>query len=505
MPTHGSDFARAARTLAVMALCGCLSACALVPTYERPELDLPSAEGAPENVAVDQRQAMARWWRRFDDPTLNRLIASALDNNLSLRLQAAKIREARAQLGLAQAKFYPTLGAQIKASRRKASLSTNRGLRASGADRYSETFTVAATLNYELNLFKALARHEAAQAQVLASAYTREAMRLAIISDIVANYMSLRAVQRKIRITKRAIETRREAVELAEKRYEVGTISKLALLRKRALLASVRSRLPKLRRRASQLESALAILTGKTPREIMRKADIKPSPLTAINLPGELPELLPSVLVNRRPDIRAAEALLVAADARVSAAKARYFPSFDLTAMIGSTAMTIASLFESMATTASITGVISAPLLAFGRIEARIDTAKAQRRQAIIMYRKTVRQAFKQVRNALIAIELTQKRVEAARHQVEAYRDVLQLALKRYKVGRVGLANVLEARRQLYDAQLALSEAIRDRFVATANLFKALGGGWTDKTDGVPDDIDTGLPQPDSSPREDAD
>lgn len=505
MTKYRAHWGQAGRALAMIALCGWLSACALVPSYERPELDLPSAEGAPDQAAEDQRQAMAKWWWRFDDPTLDRLIASALDNNLSLALQAAKVREARAQLGLAEAKFYPTLGAQIEASRRKASLATNSGIGARGTDRYSETFSVAATLGYELNLFAAVARHEAAQAQLLASAYSREAMRLAIITDIVANYMSLRAIQRKIRITKRTIETRAEGLELAKKRYEYGAISKLALLQKRALLADIRSRLPKLRGQASQLESALAILTGKTPREIMRKANISRSPMTDINLPGKLPKLLPSALVSRRPDIRAAEAALVAADARVSVAKSQYFPSLDLTAMIGSAAMSIANLFEPLAATASVTGIISAPLLTFGRIDARVDTAEAQRRQAMLMYRKTVRQAFKQVRNALIGIQLTQERVEAVQHQVNAYRETLALAQKRYQVGRVGLEDVLEVQRQLYDAQLALSEAIRDRFVATANLFKALGGGWTDKTDSVPDDIDTGLPQSDSGRQEKAD
>lgn len=491
-----NNLARTGRTLTLAVLCAVLSACALVPSYERPELELPSESQAGTQLAKAQYKQMAHWWRRFDDPRLNELISSAMANNLSIALQAAKIQEARARLGLAQAQFYPTLGGQIKASRTKASVSASPGRRAVKGNRYSDAYRVAATLGYELNIFSALAGHEAAQAQLLSSAFSRDAMRLAIISDIVANYMSLRAIQRKIRITKGTIQTRKEGLELAEKRYEYGAISKLAILQKRAILASARSRLPELRQQAGRLESALAILTGKTPQQIMNEADIEPAPLAKIKLPGHLPVLLPSALVNRRPDIRASEAALVAADAQVSVAKAQYFPSLDLTAMVGSAAMSVSSLFEPMAETASISGMLTAPLLSFGRIGAQVDSAEAQRRQAVIMYRQTVRQAFRQVRDALIGIQVTQKRVKTTRNQVQAYKKTLKLAKKRYRVGRVGLRNVLEAQRSLFKAQLALSGAIRDRFVATANLFKALGGGWTEKSDSVPEDIDTGLPEP---------
>src|SRR5699024_3255619 len=160
--------------------------------------------------------------------------------------------------------------------------------------------------------------------------------------------------------------------------------------------------LPILHEQASRLESSLAILTGMTPREIMQDADIEPAPLTDVTLPGDLPVLLPSALVNRRPDIRAAEAMLVAADAQVSVAKAQYFPSLNLTGLIGSAATSIGNLFEPLSETASIGGVVTAPLFTFGRIRASVDSAEALREQAVIQYRQTVRQAFKEVRDALI-------------------------------------------------------------------------------------------------------
>lgn len=200
MTEYGKFGVRASRALLIVVLASWLSACALVPDYQRPDLVLPQSPGDETALAQAQRRAMADWWQRFDDPVLNALIDNALDENLSIALQAAKVRQARARLGLAQAQFYPTLGGQLEATQSKASLSANPQLAATPAERHADSYLVAASLGYELNLFSALAGHEAAQAQLLASAFSHDALRLTVISDIVANYMSLRAVQRKIQI-----------------------------------------------------------------------------------------------------------------------------------------------------------------------------------------------------------------------------------------------------------------------------------------------------------------
>src|SRR5699024_4212901 len=202
--------------------------------------------------------------------------------------------------------------------------------------------------------------------------------------------------------------------------------------------------LPILHEQASRLESSLAILTGMTPREIMQDADIEPAPLADITLPGDLPVLLPSALVNRRPDIRAAEAQLVAANASVSVAKAQYFPTLNLTALIGTAAPVFGDLFGALSGTRSIGGSIAAPLLSFGRISSQVDTAKERRTQAKLQYRLTVRQAFGEVRDALVGVQVTQKRVDAAKRQADAYEQTLDLARDRYDVGSVGLTDVLE-------------------------------------------------------------
>ncbi len=468
---------RPARLLIASGLCSALAACSLAPHYERPQLDLPAAhEPVSAQQEQSQREAMWRWWRHFDDPVLDRLIDDALADNLDIALQAARVREARAQLGLAQAQFYPTLGAQADATRAKASLETNPQL--SARERFSTTYSVAASLGYELNLFSALAGKEAASARLLTQAWSQDAVRLAVVADVVANYMSLRDLRSRIAITQATVEADRDNLALAQARYRFGAIGQLELAQQRALLASVQDQLPRLREQADRLESSLAVLTGRSAREIMNEAPIASAALDQTRMPDALPVLLPSSLLNQRPDIRAAEAMLVAAGANVSVARAQYFPSLNLGALIGSAATSLGNLFGAGTATASLGAGIGGPILGFGRIEAGVQTAEAQREQASIAYRQTVRQAFREVRDALRAVDATRERVDTASQTVQAYDETVRLAQARYDAGMVGLQEVLDARRRLYGAQINLSDATRDRLVASANLFKALGGGW---------------------------
>lgn len=521
------------KALLLLAVTG-LSACTLGPDYQRPDLDLPQTALDATQLSEQQRDAIAYWWTRYRDPTLNELIDDALDDNLSVALQAARLREARARLGLANANLYPSLDAQAQAARRKSSLlvpPTGAGASGAGAgagvgtggagvgtgsarggssDRYYDFFSVAATLSYELDIFGGLRRaSEQARAQLLASAYTQDAMRLSVVSDVVTNYMSLLAVERQIRVTEETIATRERGLELDRQRYKYGAIDKLTLLQTRSLLATARAQLPPLQQRASELRSALAVLVGRTPREILTDPQIEASSFETLHLPDELPVVLPSVLVERRPDIRAAEASLIAANANIGIAKARFFPTFNLTAMIGTEALDVDDLFEPYSETQSIAGGITAPIFDFGRRQAQYDTALAQSDIAEITYRQTVRQAFAEVRDALVAIEATDRRLEFVQKQVAAYEETLELARLRYEIGRTDFFEVLDAQRQLFSSQLDLAEAIRDRFTATANLFKALGGGWTGNSDSLSHELEAvrdvyTTPESSNSARDDA-
>jgi len=491
------------KALVVMAVVG-LSACTLGPDYERPDLELPDSAIDATQLSEQQRDAMAYWWTRYRDSVLNELIDDALDENLDIAVQAARLRQARAELGLAEANLYPTVSGQAQAAREKSSYIGSGGSGDGGAGggaasgggggssrqqagQYYDYFSVAATLSYELDIFGGLRRaSEQARAALLSSAYTQDSIRLGVVSDVVTNYMSLRALERQIRVTRETIETREKGLELDQQRYKYGAIDKLTLLQTRSLLETARAQLPPLQQSASELRSSLAILTGRSPSEIMAGAQVEEGSFEDITMPEELPVVLPSELVERRPDIRAAEATMIAANANIGIAKARFFPTFDLTAMIGTEALDVDDLFEPYSETQSVSGAITAPIFDFGRRQAQYDSAIAQRDAAEAMYQQTVRQAFAEVRDALVALNRTDERLEFVQNQVEAYRETLELANVRYDVGRTAFFEVLDAQRQLFSSQLDLAEAIRDRFTATANLFKALGGGWTENSDSVP-------------------
>lgn len=475
------------RSVLIVSIVALLAGCAVGPDYHRPGVDLP--DSAFETTLLDkkQEQAMASWWTRYNDPTLNRLIDQALTSNLDIAMQAQKVRQARAELGYQNAQFFPTIEGQAEGMRQAA----GKNIPASsggGGDHTSHfsTFSVAGSLSYELDLWGALRRaDESARAQLLSSAYTKDSIRLQTVADVVANYMSLLALEQQIRVTQETIESRQKGLDLDQKRYQYGAIDKLTLLQTKSQLDNARAQLPPLQQNAAKLRTSLAILTGQTPREIMQQAKLPEDSFDDMKLPENLPLVLPSSLLNRRPDIRAAEAALIAANANVGVAKAKFFPTINLSAMIGTEALHIGDLFGPGTALRQAGGSITGPILDFGRINAQYESAKAQKAQAEIAYRQTVRQAFKDVRNALDEVKYSQKTYKAVDEQVTSAAETLQLAKLRYNVGQTDYFDVLDAQRNLFASQLELANAIRDRFTAVADLYKALGGGWTEDSDSL--------------------
>lgn len=461
-----------------------LAGCTVGPDYERPNLDLPQTAFDSTLLDKQQEKALAYWWTRYQDPTLNELIDQALDSNLNIALQAQKVRQARAELGYQNAQLYPSVKGQAEGMRKRAGKDVPNN-KTTGTLR-SNDFSVAGSLNYELDFWGALRRaDEQARAQLLSSAYTKDSIRLQTVADVVANYMSLRALQHQIQVTQETIKTRVKGRNLDQKRYKLGAIDQLTLLQTQSLLDSARAQLPPLQQNAAKIRTSLAILTGKTPREIMSQTKLPKGSFEDMTLPKALPAVLPSSLINRRPDIRAAEASLIAANANVGVAKARFFPTFNLSAMIGTEAFHLGDLFEDSSKTEQIGGSITAPILDFGRINAQYRSAKAGKRIAEIRYRKTVRQAFQDVRNALDEVKYSREQLKTAKKQVQSYQKTLHLAKLRYQVGRTDYFDVLDAQRQLFSSQMDLAKAVRDRFTATADLYKALGGGWTEGSDSL--------------------
>jgi multidrug efflux system outer membrane protein len=455
-----------------------VSACTVGPDYERPKSDLPETWQSEMLDQAGDTADYGSWWQRYEDPTLTRLVEQALDRNLDIQAQAARVRQARAALGLAEAEQYPTVDLQADVARQRAS---EHGISAGGGDTF-DTFSLAGSLNYELDLWGRVAREEeAARARLFGSLFTKEAVRLNVVTDIVTTYYNLRASERQLRIARETVQSREQTLQLEQARRDAGAIASLPVRQAQAELETTRSQIPPLQDQVRRQRTALAILVGATPREIVERIDTSGPALGQARMPAEMPDVLPSELLERRPDIRAAEATLAAANADIGVAKSQWYPSVNLAGLLGVDAIEGDDLFEAGARTWSVGGSLLQPLLYFGRIEASVESAEAARERATMSYRRTVRTAFQEVDDALAALSAANQRLGARQRQVDALRDTLDLARRRYEGGFTSFINVLDAQRGLLDAQLALAEAGRDRLTAMATLYKALGGGWSDK------------------------
>lgn len=454
-----------------------LAGCVVGPDYEPPEFELPQAW--PANAALDTAsgEALGDWWRRFEDPALDALIERALADNLDVRLQAARIEEARARLGLARAEQWPTVGLQAEAVRLRQP-AASFGITGFEIPPHN-LFSISGVLGYELDLWGRLARErEAALAQLQGSLYAREAVRLGVIADVAVVYFGLRSAQRQLDITERTLAARLEGVRIERLRFEAGQIDELSLREAESQLAGTRAELPVRIEALRRRESALGLLLGMSPEELLGALQVAAGTLDDATLPSSVPAELPSALLARRPDLRAAEAELVAATAGIGVAQAARLPQINLAGLLGTVAGSADDLFGDEAEAWSVGATVAGPLFDFGRGKARVETAEARREQAEIRYRATVANAFAEVRDALTLYDSSGARLDAIGEQVTALRRTEELAAIRYREGYVSIIELLAAQRGLLNAELGLAQAQADRLAAVATLFKALGGGW---------------------------
>ncbi|HKQ30458.1 MAG TPA: efflux transporter outer membrane subunit [Burkholderiales bacterium] len=465
---------RLAVVAALLALSGCIS---LAPRYERPAIELPpdwaAANGGEDTAALGQD-----WWKIYDDEELNMLVEEALKNNTDLEIAMARVDFARAQHGLARADRFPSVDAVAERGRTYASLRS--GTLPSGAAREFDTYQAGGVVSYEVDLwarFRDASR--AARAEVLATEAARETVRIAVVADVVQSYFALRSFDEQLVATQRSIDTRSESLGLQKLRFESGVISEFEYRQLEAETLAARAQLPVIERLRAQQETTLAALLGKTPTDIYR-GNVVESLGTEVGEPAVqvAPSGLPSELLLRRPDLVDAEYRLIAANARIGVARSAYFPSISLTGFYGSQSTVLDDLFTGPARTWNAAVSLTQPIFNAGRIGAGVDAANARQREALARYQQAVQNAFRDVRNALIAQAKTRTQFETENERVIALRETLRLARLRYRNGIASQLDVLDAERNLLGAQLNRSDALRAQRAAIADLFKALGGGW---------------------------
>jgi len=472
------------KKLSLVSMSILLSACSVGPDYHRPILEMPSHwQNAPT-----LNPALAQWWMQFEDEKLLSLIQQSLDNNQDLKRAIANVDAASAALGLAHADYFPTANAALNATRSKAQMNVS-----SPASQPSRTqYDLGLVINYEIDLWGRV-RHanEAAAAQLASDIAVRDGVRATVAAHVARAYFQARAFDRRIALLERLHRTQKENVSLQQKRMEAGSIAPYDYEQARSEAYAVEAQLPALRAARSHTLTALAVLRGISPQAMTQAwqkgfsdyAYAAPpnlsSPLTA-SLPNApvVPMDLPSELIERRPDIRAAEQQLVAANARIGVAKAAYFPQLSLTGFAGSVSHAFSSLLERSSENWQLWASLSQPVSDIHRVGMQVDTAQAQHSAAQAAYIKTVQVAFQETLDALTNVHSAREIMHSQNSRVDALTSAYQMANARYQAGDISYLELLDIERQLRQIEQEQVTAQLSLLQSTVDLYRALGGGW---------------------------
>ena len=462
---------------AVILLTLFLTACAVGPAYHRPVVQIPDAFRGPEPVAAPQADSLAdlKWFEVFKDDRLQDLIRTALVQNYDLRTAVANVEAERAVLGVTQSNQYPNVvvGGDVRFTRlsRDGAFPLPATFVPSQNRNWGEAFL--GLLSFEVDVWGRLRRAtEAALANLLSAEENRKVVMTTLIADVAANYFTLRELDYELEISQRTLGTRRESLRLIQTRQGGGVATLLDLRQGEQLVYSASETIPALEQRIEQTENQITLLLARNPAGIVRGRG-----LTELELP-DVPPGLPSSLLERRPDIRAAEENLIATNANIGVAKAAYFPQISLSGSIGGQSTQLASLFNGPHTAWSFVPQITQPVFTAGRIQSGVRLAQAQQQAALAQYEKAIETAFTEVSNALIArARLRESRIQQE-NLVTALGDRTRLAYVRYEGGVDTLLNALDADRDLFQAELTLSQIRLNELLSVVQLYKALGGGW---------------------------
>lgn len=463
---------RSLRRMALAAAAAAFAGCtAIVPTPTAPpQLELPAASGAAFG-------ALDRWWTMFNDSTLDRLIDEALGNNLEVKTAIARIDAARAEVKLAQRDLYPSVDATAGAQRTRA---TQAGAFAQpGIPPVTNDFRLGLQATYEADLWgKFRTATRVAQAELAASQYARETVRTVVAADTARLYFNLLAADAQLALLEDTLKTRVQAVELQTDRRQAGIIGDYELGTAQAERAGIDSDVAASRRAVAGFESALAVLLGRTPRAVFTPQVARNAAMAwGMSMPA-LPAGMPSDLLARRPDIRQAEAQLAASSLRIDVARADYFPAVALTADLGTEAAALRNLFSGPALVWGIGAALTQPLFGLKAIEANVEAKTAARNELIVTYTRTVQGAFRDAHDALAANESSRTALAAQTERKDRLAKVLELSDLRYRGGYSPYLEVLDAQRQMLQAQTAQIAAARDVRLAVVDVARALGGGW---------------------------
>ena len=458
-----------------LALFSSLPGCTLGPDYQRPEVTAPTAyrEAAPwkEATPADGLDKGA-WWQVYGDSVLDELQERALAANQDLKASVARVSQARAAARISEAGLYPSLDLDPSVRRSRAPADLN-----GGRSDTTTTLRVPFDLSYEIDLWGRVSRSvEAGTAEYQASRAEMHNVLLTLQADVTRNYFTLRALDAQLDLLRRTVELRRKNLQLVTSLFDNGQVGRLDVARAETELANAQADTSALQRRRAATEHALAVLVGEPVANFSL-------PLPPPNLEVHPPQLapgLPSALLERRPDVAAAERRMMAANARIGVAEAAFFPAVGLTGSAGYASDELSSLFNWDNRTWSLGPFVSLPIFNAGRNRAQLAQTEAVWQEAVARYRQQILVAFSEVEDALADIRLLAEQAEAQQRAVTASRQAADLSGKRYRAGMVSYLEVVVSERTALATEVLATQVLEQRFQASVSLIKALGGGWQD-------------------------
>jgi multidrug efflux system outer membrane protein len=461
------------RLIAVSLVVLLLSGCAVGPNYKRPSVNVPGAyrgaspqeatQSAPESSLGD-----LKWWEVFQDKQLQDLIHAALQQNYDVRIAATRILQAQAQVGVTRADQLPTVNAGAQTN-------DQRSARAKLFPEFeTSAHAVDLSLAWDLDFWGKYRRAtESARANLLATEWSREAVITTLVSDVAAAYFQLRELDLELEIARRTLASRQDSLRITQMLANGGATSMLDVRQAEQLVFTAAETIPDVERRIEQQENFISTLLGNNPSPIARGMKLTEQPHAP-----EVPAGLPSRLLERRPDIRQAEAQLIAANAQIGVAKADYFPQISLTANGGFQSSALTSLFTGPSGLWNFGGSLAQPIFAGGRIRSNVRFTEARQKEAALVYQQTIQQAFRGVSDALIEYRKDREFRQQQEQLAFSAQDAARLSETRYRGGATSYLEVLTNETNYFNAELGLAQSQLNELLGLVRIYRNLGGGW---------------------------
>ena len=442
------------------------------PNYKRPPAGTPDAfrGQTPDQPSAGETSSLGdeRWWQVFQDESLQALIRDALEHNYNVKMAAARILEAQAQLGITRADQFPAVSAGVNVLGERPSVALGFPSANIGA------IEIQGSVAWQLDFWGQFRRAtEAARAQLLASEWGRRAVVTTLVSQVASAYFGLRALDLELEISRRTLASRQESLQLTQVREQGGATSLLDVRQAEQLVYGATTEITTLEREIEQQENFVSVLLGSNPGPVARGLALTEQPH-----PPDVPAGLPSTLLERRPDIQQAEQQLVAANAQIGVAKSAYLPQIALTGSGGFESTALTALFMGTNAIWTAAASVTQPVFTAGRTRSQVALAEARSEEASISYQQTIRQAFREVSDALVGYRKLRELREQEALLLAAAQDARRLATIRYQGGVTSYLEVLDADTRLLDAELGLARAELSELSALVEIYQALGGGW---------------------------